>query len=224
MLFSSLRALRALRLCVKDWEEIDVTVAALGCGQGQRRAPEPRNPRISFCGLLQVVVESYYNLSKSYALDGESMTKRRKTPDDPSLRSSVSETEFEVLRVLWKHGPGTVRTIDGVLKAQGRSWAYTTVLTLLQRLQAKGYVSRETQGVAHVYRAAVTREKLLTTRLWELADRFTDGATTPIVQALVDGHRFTSDEIEQFRQLLDQAEAKDEVKKKRSKKRKPRAK
>ncbi len=151
------------------------------------------------------------------------MTKRRKTPDDPSLRSSVSETEFEVLRVLWKHGPGTVRAIDGVLKEQGRSWAYTTVLTLLQRLQAKGYVSRETQGVAHVYRAAVTREKLLTTRLWELADRFTDGATTPLVQALVDGHQFTSDEIEQFRQLLDQAEAKVEVKKKRSKKRKPRA-
>lgn len=152
------------------------------------------------------------------------MTKRRKTPEDPSLHSSVSETEFEVLRVLWKHGPGTVRAIDGVLKEQGRSWAYTTVLTLLQRLQAKGYVSRETQGVAHVYRAAVTREKLLTTRLWELADRFTDGATTPIVQALVDGHRFTSDEIEQFRQLLNQAEVKDEVKKKRSKKRKPRAK
>ena len=153
------------------------------------------------------------------------MTKRRKMPDDPSLRSSVSETEFEVLRVLWKHGPGTVRDIDGVLKEQGRSWAYTTVLTLLQRLQAKGYVSRETQGVAHIYHAAVTREKLLTTRLWELADRFTDGATTPLVQALVDGHQFTSDEIEQFRRLLDQAEAKDkgEVKKKRSKKRKPRA-
>ena len=152
------------------------------------------------------------------------MTKRRKKSDEPSLHSSVSETEFEVLTVLWKHGPGTVRDIDGVLMEQGRRWAYTTVLTRLQRLQAKGYLSRETEGVAHVYRAAVTREKLLTTRLWELADRFTDGATTPLVQALVDGHQFTSDEIEQFRRLLDQAEAKDEVKKKRSKKRKPRAK
>ncbi len=151
------------------------------------------------------------------------MTKRRKMPDDPSLRSSVSETEFEVLRVLWKHGPGTVRDIDGVLKEQGRSWAYTTVLTLMQRLQAKGYVSRETEGVAHVYRAAVTREKLLRTRLRELAERFTDGAATPLVQALVDGHRFTRDEIEHFRQLLDQEESKDEARRKRGKKGKPRA-
>lgn len=149
------------------------------------------------------------------------MTKRRKKSDEPSLHSTVSETEFEVLRVLWQHGPGTVREIDSVLKEQGRSWAYTTVLTLLQRLQSKGYVSRETEGVAHVYRAAVTREKLLSTRLHELAERFTDGAATPLVQALVDGHRFTREEIEQFRQLLDQVESKDDVKKRTPVKRTP---
>ena len=74
-------------------------------------------------------------------------------------------------------------------------------------------VDFNTEGVAHIYRAAVTRDKLLRTRLRELADRFTGGAATPLVQALVDGHRFTRDEIEQFRELLDQIEAQDERKK-----------
>ncbi len=136
------------------------------------------------------------------------MKKRRKKSGQPPLRSRASETELEVLRVLWNHGPGTVRVVDRVLKDQGRSWAYTTVLTLLQRLEAKGYVSRETEGVAHVFHAAVTREKLLRTRLRELADQLTEGAATPLVQALVDGHRFTRDEIDHFRRLLDEVDAK----------------
>ena len=52
-------------------------------------------------------------------------------------RPGLSESEMEVLKALWDHGPGTVRQINGVLGGRGRSWAYTTVLTLLQRLGAK---------------------------------------------------------------------------------------
>ena len=44
------------------------------------------------------------------------MAKRRRKREETSLQSPVSETEFEVLRALWEHGPGTVRQIDGVLK------------------------------------------------------------------------------------------------------------
>ena len=145
------------------------------------------------------------------------MKKQRRVSKQATFRSPVSETEMEVLRVLWANGPGTVREIDRVLKQQGRSWAYTTVLTLLQRLEAKGYVSRETEGVAHVFHAAVTREELLRSRLRKLADQLTDGAATPLVQALVDGHRFTREEIEHFRQLLDEIEAKKKKKKKKKK-------
>lgn len=153
--------------------------------------------------------------------DGESMAKRRrKAHETSSLRSSVSETELEVLRVLWERGPGTVREVDDVLRGRGRSWAYTTVLTLLQRLEAKGYVSRETEGVAHVYHAAVSRDRLLRTRLRELSDRFTEGSATPLVQALVDGHRFTRDEIEHFRRILDELDPADEAKRSGVKKRK----
>jgi predicted transcriptional regulator len=118
-------------------------------------------------------------------------------------RPAVSDTELEVLKVLWEQGPGTVRAINTTLRGHGRRWAYTTVLTLLQRLQAKGYVRSDTSETAHVFAASVSRDKLLRQRLRELADDLCKGTATPLVLALVEGHRFTADEIAHFRKLLD---------------------
>jgi predicted transcriptional regulator len=116
----------------------------------------------------------------------------------------ISQTEFEVLKVLWQHGPGTVREVNDQL---GR-WAYTTVQTLLTRLQKKGYVACDKSGFAHVFRPVVSRDKLIRRRLGELVEQLSDGAATPLVLALVEDHRFSPDEIDQFRQLLDRLEAK----------------
>jgi predicted transcriptional regulator len=66
---------------------------------------------------------------------------------------NVSESELEVLKVLWEHAAGTVRAINTILRGQGRRWAYTTVQTLLQRLESKGYVHSDRSGPAHIYRA-----------------------------------------------------------------------
>lgn len=123
-------------------------------------------------------------------------------------RASISETELEVLKVLWENGPGTVRMVNERLRRQGRQWAYTTVLTLLQRLQAKGYVASDKSGMAHVFRPALTRDKLLQQRLNDLANQLCEGTATPLVLALVEGQRFTAEEINHFRQLLDQLETK----------------
>lgn len=116
----------------------------------------------------------------------------------------ASETEFEVLKALWEHGPGTVRDLDAHLRRQGRRWAYTTIQTFLGRLEAKGYVSREKGTVPHVFRPAVTRERLLGQRLKDLVRDLCGGAAGPLVQALVENHRLTPEEIRQLRQSLDE--------------------
>jgi predicted transcriptional regulator len=118
-------------------------------------------------------------------------------------RSTISETELEILKVLWQHGPGTVRALDVLLQARGRHWAYTTILTLLQRMEAKGYVTSDKSGMAHVFRPAVTRTKLLRWRLRDLAEQLCEGTATPLMHALVEGERFTAEEIDHFRRLLD---------------------
>jgi len=121
--------------------------------------------------------------------------------------SSIGEAELEVLKVLWEHGPGTVREINARLQPRGRQWAYTTVQTMLHRLHGKGCVRQGTQaGAAHVFEAAVSRERLLGQRLRDLAQQWCDGTSSPLLLALVEGQQFTPEEIRQFRRLLDQLE------------------
>jgi BlaI family transcriptional regulator, penicillinase repressor len=119
----------------------------------------------------------------------------------------LSEAEREVLRVLWDYGPRTVREINEVLKHRGRRWAYTTVATLLQRLAVKQYVVSDPSSVPHVYRAVVTRDEMLERRLQEAADELCDGRAAPLVLALVQGNRFSAEELARLRRLLDEAAA-----------------
>ena len=125
-----------------------------------------------------------------------------------SRKPNVSDSELAVLKALWDRGPGTVRDVLASLSGRRQRWAYTTVLTLLQRLREKRMVSCDTEGVAHVYEAALTRDGMVQDRLAELADRFCDGETSSLVRALVGQHRFSRDEIAGFRDLLEQLDKK----------------
>ena len=110
--------------------------------------------------------------------------------------------ELEVLKALWDNGPGTVREVNDALRRQRHSWAYTTVQTMLHRLEAKGYVRCEKGKPAHVYAAARLREDVLSRRLQDLADQLCDGVATPLLHALVEGGRFTRDDVDQLRKLI----------------------
>jgi predicted transcriptional regulator len=122
-------------------------------------------------------------------------------------KGSASESELAVLKVLWEHGPGTVRAVQSALAAQVQRWAYTTVQTLLLRLEAKGHVRSEKGGPAHVFSAAVSREELVSRRLHDLADKLCGGTTSPLLLALVEGSRLTPEDVQRLRQLLDDLEA-----------------
>jgi predicted transcriptional regulator len=126
----------------------------------------------------------------------------------PPRTSPISDSEREVLKVLWEHGPGTVRQIDEQLRKKRRRWAYTTVLTLLVRLEAKGYVTADRATAPHVFRAAVSQQDVVRQRLADLADDFCEGEATPLVLALVENARYSPQEIEHFRRLIDQLDAK----------------
>jgi BlaI family transcriptional regulator, penicillinase repressor len=122
-------------------------------------------------------------------------------------QAGLSDSERDVLRVLWERGPGTVREIKEVLAGRGRRWAYTTVATLLQRLVVKQYAASDPSTVPHVYRATVSREELLGRRLQDAADELCDGRAAPLVLALVQGGRFSPEELARLRRLLDEAAA-----------------
>src|SRR4051794_30420452 len=101
----------------------------------------------------------------------------------------LSEAEIEVLKVIWDLGSATIRAVNRELAARGRRWAYTTVSTLLLRLATKGCVTSDTSEVPHVYRATVSRGEMLERRLQDTADELCDGASAPLVLALVQRHQ-----------------------------------
>ena len=119
---------------------------------------------------------------------------------------TISESEREVMKVLWECEPATVREIRERLAANGRQWAHTTINTLLTRLEQKNCVACDRSGFSHVFAAAVSRDELMQQRLASLADDFCDGTRVPLMLALVDGQKFSDEEIEQFRGLIDQLE------------------
>ncbi len=133
----------------------------------------------------------------------------------PEPRPATSDAERTVLKALWDRGPGTVREIQELLAAEGQQWTRSTVITLLQRLERKGYVASDRSQFAFVFRAAVSREEVMHERMTELAEELSAGDAAPLVLAFAERHRFTDEEIERFRQMIDQLETK------RSPRRKP---
>ena len=115
----------------------------------------------------------------------------------------LGNAELEVLKVLWDEGPCTVRDVLNHLHNRGRKPAYTTVQTLLTRLQQKRFVRSDKSDLAHVFRARVTRDRVTQSRLKALVDQLFDGAVGPLVLHLVREERLTNDELSALQQLIE---------------------
>ena len=118
-----------------------------------------------------------------------------------------TDSELEILHVLWLHGPTTVRAVNDELGQRRQAEVgYTTTLKLLQLMLDKGLVRRDDEGRSHVYRAAVREQDtqgLLLDKF--VAATFGGSALKLVMQAL--GNRKTSaDELAQIRRLLNDIE------------------
>ena len=122
--------------------------------------------------------------------------------DDPT------EAELAVLRVLWDRGPSTIRNITDILYPKGRGTPYATVQKLLERLEAKGCVSRDRGGHAHVFAARTGRDELVGRRLRAVAETLCGGSMTPLLTHLVRGRALTDEERRDLRALIDEFDRK----------------
>lgn len=114
----------------------------------------------------------------------------------------LGDAELEVLRALWDEGPCTVRQVLNHLHDRGRELAYTTVQTVLTRLEQKGAVVSNKSDLAFVYRARISRERMSRSRLRALAQQLYDGAAGPLVLQLVKSERLTPEELTQLQALI----------------------
>lgn len=115
--------------------------------------------------------------------------------------------ELGILRVLWDRGPCTVREVHDSLYADDGA-GYTTALKLMQVMHGKGLVERDDSQRAHVYRAAINKQRTQKRYLADMARRLFNGSTSQMVLHALGNHPGASrEELAQIRALLNKIEA-----------------
>ncbi|MBU6469722.1 MAG: BlaI/MecI/CopY family transcriptional regulator [Gammaproteobacteria bacterium] len=119
-----------------------------------------------------------------------------------------TQSELDILNVLWQLGPSTVRHVHAAL-LEHDELAYTTVLSMLQIMYQKGLVMRDDSERAHVYKPALSRNQTQRQILTKLLHRVFGGSTTELVmQALGSAQPASLSEINKIRTRLDELEGK----------------
>lgn len=112
-----------------------------------------------------------------------------------------TDSELEILHVLWANGPSTVRQVHEKL-SQSRDIGYTTALKLMQIMHEKGFVSRQEEARSHTYSALVSEED--TQR--GLVDRFVEtafrGSASKLVMQVLGQHKASRQELDEIKKLL----------------------
>ena len=114
-----------------------------------------------------------------------------------------TESELELLRILWENEPATVRDLYDTLN-QERPSGYTTVLKLLQIMTAKGLVVRDEANRAHVYRAAISQDAMQSKILRDLSVRLFSGSAAQLALHALAMEPATQNDLDEIRALIEQ--------------------
>ena len=115
--------------------------------------------------------------------------------------------EWEILQVLWKLGPSTVRAVHEEI-ARERPGHYTTTLKLMQILAEKGLVKRDETARAHLYEPAVAREELQGDVVEDLLERVFGGSAAELMQRALARRKPKKGELKELRRMIEEWEAK----------------
>jgi predicted transcriptional regulator len=113
----------------------------------------------------------------------------------------IPKSEFQILRRLWEIGPASVREIHESLPREKRP-AYTTVQTLVARLEQKGAINRVKKiGSAYVFRATFTKQSVQKRFVSDLLDLF-GGSAAPVMSHLIDAGKLTLADLKEAEERL----------------------
>ncbi len=116
-----------------------------------------------------------------------------------------TDAELAILRVLWEHGPCTVRRVQESL-GRDKPTGYTTALKLLQIMTEKGLVLRDESRRSHVYRARSSEEHTQRQLVGDLIRRAFGGSARKLVVQALASKEASAEELAEIRQLLDRLE------------------
>ncbi len=118
------------------------------------------------------------------------------------MHSPLANAELAVMELLWQHPALTARQLREQLYPGSDKAQHGTVQRLLQRLEDKGFVTRDRTLPVHRFSAKMSREAYAGSQLESLTDKLTGGSLAPVITHLLEEKRISSREIERLRAIL----------------------
>ena len=122
-------------------------------------------------------------------------------------RPRPTEAELEILQVLWKHGPTTVRIVNDELNNK-KEVGYTTTLKIMQIMFDKNLLKRDESKRSHLYSPVVKETETQSLLLDKFLQTAFAGSATKLVMQALGNHKASKEEISRIREFLDNLESK----------------
>src|ERR1700733_14346447 len=110
----------------------------------------------------------------------------------------LTAQELEIMKIVWLSGASTVRGVYEAL-LERRKIAYTTVMTMMNILEQKGYLRKTQKDRAYVYQATKPQKQVIRGMVREFVDRVFNGSAEPLLLHLVEDRRLSEEDLEQIR-------------------------
>jgi BlaI family transcriptional regulator, penicillinase repressor len=127
----------------------------------------------------------------------------KKEPEGPRL----GRLETRIMNVVWEKGTASVHDVRDALGGSRKS-AYSTILTMMRNLEAKGYLEHEVEDRKYLYRAVVDQQRVRRNVLSDLVQRLFNGSPALLVNSLLQQSDVSPEEMVEIKRLLRDKEAK----------------
>jgi BlaI family penicillinase repressor len=121
----------------------------------------------------------------------------------PARRLRLGDLQLRIMQALWDHGPSTVAEVQAALGSKPEL-AYTTVATMLRKMEDRGLVRHQEEGRKFVYAAAVRAQDVSQSMANDMLDRLFEGSLADMVSHLLTSREVSPDELERLEQLIAQ--------------------
>ena len=120
-----------------------------------------------------------------------------------SIIPKPTESELEILQILWEKGACTVREVHEVLE-KNKNAGYTTTLKLMQIMLEKGLVERDASSKTHIYKAVASQQKTEQHLVNKMIDNVFNGSAARLVMQALGNHQASKDELDAIKKYLDE--------------------
>jgi predicted transcriptional regulator len=114
-----------------------------------------------------------------------------------------TDLELLILKVLWRTSPLLARDVQAALAEEGRKLARTSVITTLNTMVDKKYLTRRKQANSYLFSPRITEEEVAQRVLGDVVDRVFDGSTSAVLLKLFDVKQVRADELKELRRIID---------------------